>query len=497
LRTFRPTLLVTLALTAALTASHQEQASAQALPFLAPGDGGLRHEVQLGADNGEIPLSTTWPIPTLDLPADQRDALRGYNQPGSGSDAGWFMTSATNPGKLRTFTDSARANGAGVQAGWAAGDYAGGAIRISYNTNPADGMTYQLDGTYAAWRMGNWWITAGKQDRWWGPGWDTSLILSSNAPPMPGIGIERASSKEQNWKGFRWLGPWHLVTFIDHMENHRPDFNNTLFWGARFTFAPVHGVEIGLSRTAEFCGQGHKCGLSTLFDVFTARSNRQVNPLVDNDPTQIALLAKKQSAQVIATDIRWHIGASPVSVYWQQLGEVFDDHNLRPRQTLQLLGMEFASRHILDGRLRTFLEMSDTTCGHLSFSSTDKGSYGCAYEKDTWQAGYRYHELSIGDSMDRDGLRFTVGGMYTDTAARHWELRVRRFELNRGGIAQVRLLPHSVALVAERLSNADFNVSGDYKDFRYAVGIGADYGGPTDATAKLTGRAFLNLSHPW
>ena len=209
MRTFRPTLVVTLALTAALTAGYRQQASAQALPFLAPGDGGLRHEVQLGADNGEIPLSTTWPIPTFDLPADQRDALRGYNQPGSGSDAGWFMTSTTNPGKLRTFTDSARANGAGVQAGWAAGDYAGGAIRISYNTNPAEGMTYQLDGTYAAWRMGNWWITAGKQDRWWGPGWDSSLILSSNAPPSPGPQTPRSSvftssvTVKQSWHSIR------------------------------------------------------------------------------------------------------------------------------------------------------------------------------------------------------------------------------------------------------------------------------------------------------
>jgi Capsule assembly protein Wzi len=484
-------------LTAALAVGGVRPANAQALPFLAPGDAGLRHEVQLDADNGEIPLTTTWPVPTFDVPADQRDALRNHNQPGSGTDAGWFMTAARDPTKIRTFTDTARNNSAGVQAGWAASDYAGGAIRLSYNTNSADGMKIQLDGTYAAWRFGNWWVTAGQQDRWWGPGWDSSLILSSNARPMPGIGLERASSQVESWKGFRWLGPWHLVTFLNHMENHRADFNNTLFGGMRFTFAPVHGVEIGLSRTAEFCGQGHRCGPSTLFDVLIAKSNRRVNPIVDNDPSQAALLAQKQSAQFIATDVRWHIGDSPIALYWQQLGMVFDDKNLRPRQTLQLAGLEFASRSILDGRFRGFIELTDTACGDVSFSKTDQAAYGCAYEKDTWRAGYRYRGRPIGDSMDRDGVRVTLGGLYTDTQARNWELRLRHLQLNRGNIAQVGLVPDPVSLVAARLWNAEFDVAGDYKGFRYAIGVGGDHGGPVTERAQFTARAFVNLSHAW
>jgi hypothetical protein len=471
------------------------RAVGQALPFFAPGDSVLRHMIEMDADTGQVPLATTWPLPSVDLPAEDRDSIRGYNQPGSASDAGWFLSGAAKPTKLRTFSDTPRENGgAGLQAGWTAGDYAGGATRLTYAVNPQDGMRYRFDGTYAAWRWGNWWLTAGVQDRWWGPGWDSSLILSSNARPMPGLGLERASSMPFRTKWLRWLGPWRLSTFLDHMENHRADFNNTLFWGGRITFAPLRGLEIGVSRTAEFCGQNRPCGLSTFLDMLVAKSNRTINAL--GSVTQEQILQKK-SAQRIATDLRWHIGQSPFSAYWQQYGEVFDSGNYRPRQTLQLFGLEFASWGVAEGRFRSFAEFADTTCGDISLSKTDLPNYGCAYEKDSWRAGYRYRGRSIGDSMDRDGRRLTLGGVYADSARRSWELRLRHFDLNRGGIPQVGFLPQTVSTVAARLWNAELQVGGPVGPIRYSIGVGADRGGPIGDSQKWVGRAFLNLSSQW
>ena len=468
-------------------------AMSQALPFQAPGDSRLRHMVELDADDDRTPLTTTWPLPSADLRSDERDTMRGYNQPGSATDAGWFLSGAAKPTRLRTFSDTPREKGeAGLQAGWAAGDYAGGAIRLSYAFSPQDGMHYRLDGTYVAWRVGNWWLTAGVQDRWWGPGWDGSLILSNNARPMPGLGLERNSSVPFQSKLLRWLGPWRLVTFVDHMENHRADFNNTLFWGARFSFKPANSLEFGLSRTAEFCGKGRPCGLGTVWDMLTARSNRKYN--ANSTPGQNLV---KQSAQVWAGDVRWHPGDLPVALYWQELGEVFDDRNLRPRQLLQLFGVEFASRYVASGRLRAFLEFADTACGAIGLSPGDKPNFGCAYEKDTWRAGYRFRGRVIGDSMDRDGRRLTLGAIYAYAPARSWELRLRRFDLNRGNIAQAGLVPQTVTTVAERIWNAELKVDGPIGDFRYSIGVGADHGGPLGTPAKWDGRAFLTVSRDW
>ncbi len=48
-------------------------------------------------------------------------------------------------------------------------------------------------------RLGNWNISAGAIDRWWGPGWEGSLILSNNARPVPSIGIDRNEARPFSW----------------------------------------------------------------------------------------------------------------------------------------------------------------------------------------------------------------------------------------------------------------------------------------------------------
>ena len=48
-----------------------------------------------------------------------------------------------------------------------------------------------LDGSYIAARLGNWSASLGQQERWWGPGWDGSLILSTNARPIPAVSFDR------------------------------------------------------------------------------------------------------------------------------------------------------------------------------------------------------------------------------------------------------------------------------------------------------------------
>ncbi len=41
------------------------------------------------------------------------------------------------------------------------------------------------DGSYLGVNVGNFMLSAGYIERWWGPGWDGSLILSTNARPIP------------------------------------------------------------------------------------------------------------------------------------------------------------------------------------------------------------------------------------------------------------------------------------------------------------------------
>ena len=75
-----------------------------------------------------------------------------------------------------------------------------------------------LDGSYVAARLGNWSASFGQVERWWGPGWDGSLILSTNARPIPAISIDRRVAEPFETKWLSWIGPWSFHSFIGQME---------------------------------------------------------------------------------------------------------------------------------------------------------------------------------------------------------------------------------------------------------------------------------------
>jgi len=462
-------------------------ALAQALPFLPTGDVRLRHLVQLEVDEGRMPLGTTWPIPTRDVPEDRRGEIRSLQQPGDGQDAGWFVNGAAKPTRLRTYADTPRENGeVGVQAGWAAGDYAGGAFRISYAIDPEDDKSFRFDDTYAAWRLGNWWFSAGYQERWWGPGHDGSLILSNNARPLPSVAITRASSQPFETKWLSWIGPWNVTTFMGMFEGNRTDFdNNPLLWGLRVNFRPLEGLEIGLSRTAQWCRPG-RCTASAFGDVLLGRDNRGENVADEDEPGN----------QLAGADLRYKLPRLPAAVYWQFNGESIDNGNWRPRLLTQLVGAEVWSAGEGGASWRAFAEFAGTRCSEFGTERPENELWGCAYENTLFTGGYRSRGRVIGHAIDRDSRSYTLGGVYVAPAGTIAEIRVRRVALNRD--AGVTPSPsHSVAVSAADGWNVEARLAGRWRGLDLSVGVGADRLQTAGRDATAQGRAFVAVSAPW
>jgi len=461
-------------------------AGADALPFLPAGDARLRHLVELAADEGDIPLATTWPIPTFDLREKDRASVHSLTKPGTNADAGWFLAAAARPDDIRTFDDTPREKfEAGLAAGWAAGDYSGGVIKMSVAIHPRDGMHYRFDDSYAAWRFGNWWVSAGAQQRWWGPGWDGSLILSNNARPMPSVSLDRASSAAFNSKWLSWIGPWRLTTFMGRAEYQDPEFPRPMLWGARATARPLHDVEIGLSRTAQWCRVG-VCGLRTFRDVLLGKDNGTVNIQTSREPGN----------QELAWDLRWRLGAWPAALYYQENGETADARFPllpRPRQTTDLVGFEIWSKTQGPHGWRAFAEWVGTTCGEFSFAASDRPDYNCAYNNSLIYWGYYYRNRAIGDSLQGDGRMLTLGGLYIDVHERTWEMRVRKARLNRAGLSYL----NTLSPVAADLWNFETKVDGHLSGLTYSLGVGADRLSPVAGPRRTSGRVFLTLSAPW
>ena len=176
--------------------------TAIAEPLAAPGDMRLRHDLQLLNDNSvtNIPL-TAWPVSLGDV----RNALAEANTAQldgstmlayerlrrrlsweldiSAVDFVFGASGSSEPGVIRTFENTPLAEGeASARLAWVGERFAVN-LSATFASNPIDDDEFRPDGTYVGVALGNWMLTAGWQERWFGPGNDGSLILSSNARP--------------------------------------------------------------------------------------------------------------------------------------------------------------------------------------------------------------------------------------------------------------------------------------------------------------------------
>ncbi len=464
-------------------------------PWLPPGNVQVRHDLQLLVDEGVINLPmSTWPIAVSDLAAaltrigqnpggrsskttsDQVAAsrltpaqaaavrrLRRYareGQPQIGSE----LRATNRPMVLRTFADEPREQ-AEISA-WVSGfmgDRWGGRLQVRGVADPDDDKPLRLDGSYLAGKFGNWIVTAGALDRWWGSGWEGSLILSNNARPVPAISLDRAISDPFQTKWLRWLGPWRLTTFMGYMDGDRQDYDHPLLFGMRVSARPLRGLEISLERTAQWCGEGRSCTWNDFWNLWRGNDNAGENVAPEDEPGN----------QLAGWDIRW---ASPLmdwpyALYFQHTGETIDNKIGRPYRSLDLAGLEVWGDGGAAASWRTSLEWSLTRCG-----GTEDGQklWDCAYNSAIFRPdGYRYYGRPIGHSMDGDSEMFSARFTRIDASEATLAAVARFTKINQGGT--VPDPSNSVAPGPEEWWSADVSYRRPMAAGWIEVGVGADY----------------------
>lgn len=415
-------------------------------PWLDAGDGGLRHDVQLLADGGAISAPVgTWPLSWADALAidDARlddDAalaaaaarLRRRAQAAGVTDVApaWqprYTARVGSEGRtVRDFHDLGREKlelGAGIE--WTG---ARSAVRLMATvvTDPDDDRELRADGSHAALALGNWSIGIAISDRWWGPGWAGSTILSNNARPVPTVFIDRVAAQPFESRWLRWIGAWDAVAFMGQLESARtvPD---ALLFGMRLSARPARFLEVGVSRLAMWCGDGRPCGLDTFGDLLLGRDNAGDNVAPEDEPGN----------QLAGYDIRLSAGqwGIPVALYTQRTGE--DEQDLKPALFLTQVGMETWGTVERFGSWRAYIEVVDTLCGG---NITGSGTPDCAYDHPIYQTGIRHRGRPLAHSLDNDAEVWTFGVMLNDIRDGTWQLRLSAGDLNREGTA-----PNSVA----------------------------------------------------
>ena len=463
-------------------------------PWLDPGDSGIRNEIQLLADAGVITSPvTTWPIAWADVAKDlvafnDVDQLTGITADAyqhlrnriakerkiGALRASGYLAAASKPTLFRTFENTTRESGeVGVGIEWMGDSFSYG-LNVQVASNAQDEKTYRVDNSYVAFIWKNQMFAISTQQRWWGPGWEGSLILSSNARPVPSFTLQRSASDPFKSKWLHWIGPWTYQFIYGQMEQDRA-VPNARLWGLRIGFKPAPSLEIGLSRTAQWCGAGRPCGFDTFVDLLKGtKDNRGANLPVAEEPGN----------QLAGVDFRWVPSAKrwPIAIYSQFTAE--DEAGGFPSRWIGLGGIEFwgeRSGSFLSGSYRLRLEAASTVSNFYD----DAPRFDFAYEHFIYADGYRYRSRPIGHAMDNDGEMYSLGVVLTQEHGSYWNFLLRRIRLNTGGIRA-----NSVSTGNDSLWSLSLNRQWDSAMGEFNFGVGYD-AYDSDASLDHVGTVFL------
>jgi len=222
---------------------------------------------------------------------------------------------------------------------------------------------------------------------------------------------------ESRW--LSWIGPWDLTAMVGQLEEER-HVPNALFFGMRLTLRPLQSLEIGLSRSAQWCGDGRPCDAGAFADMLLGRDNRGDGGInLDNEPGN----------QLAGFDFRWSPGflGRQVAAYGQMIGE--DEAGGFPSRYLGQFGVEWNGFVLDRWSTRAFAEFAGTSCQFHESSEL----FNCAYNHGIYETGYRYRSRSIGHPADNDARMISAGLVAIDADDMQWRALLRVGKLNRGG----------------------------------------------------------------
>lgn len=396
--------------------------SASASPWAEVGDAQLRSDIEILAAAGVIDgITTHWPLPWAGIASRLRDGNVMERQPAlvraaagrvlavaqsqvhlDRLQASAWVDATNEPDVVRGFDGLGRET---VQ-GQVSAEYMWSttAIRASVGAevNAHTGRTaFVPDNSYIAQKIGGAVVYGGYVTHWWGPGWISALSLSNNARPMPQIGIARAETDAFETPWLSWLGPWQLEFLFGWLDDSRVA-TNTLYDGLRFTFNPLPGLEIGLARTQELCGEGHPC--HPFQDYFS----------FGNDPGHAN---HTNDEGVIDLKYSTIVNGVPFEVYTQMMNE--DSNPITHSATSHLFGAS-VWLPAPGTPLRLTAEYTDGVATRDIFSFGDV-LHGAAYNNSGYVDGMRYRGRTIGFSLDSDSTLLTLQAAWRDANGWNYE----------------------------------------------------------------------------
>jgi len=443
-------------------------------PWVDTRDPWLRADIEYLSKVGliQVPVNT-WPLMWSGILDDlERADLRGHSQRTVTSHARLVLAgsraarvnrpqqslqlaTASDSQLFRHFGDSARDNAQltlrrhGLTRNFAYN------VEVSEVSSPWDGESAHFDNSYLAAVLGNWVVAVGNIQRWWGPGWTSSLILSNNARPTPSLMLQRNYAEASELPLLKYLGPWTLSAFASELDDKR-HITGAKLLGMSLGFKPRADLEINLRRTAQWGGEGRPESFDNLLKLLSGGADNCWTP---------ECRADEPGNQLGAIDFSWQMPMLEATLYVQHLGE--DEAGYMPSRSSQQWGIKRPIAGLgASGSL--FVEFDNTT------TVTYQKRYNILYNHGIYQTGYRYRGRALGATWDNDSKVASVGFVGQLENGDQLDIRYSHGEINIDSLNGA-TSPHSITTTGAKFSHlsakwrrtfiwGDVQLASDYSD---------------------------------
>lgn len=114
-------------------------------------------------------------------------------------------------------------------------------------------------------------VQAGKDELWWGPNRQSSLILSNNMDSLTGVKLSTINPIKIGGT-FKFLGTIKPTVVYAKLSDGRVDAPKADFFGTRIEIAPTNRLVLGASLTAVMGGEGRHLSLSDYGKFLTGKN---------------------------------------------------------------------------------------------------------------------------------------------------------------------------------------------------------------------------------
>jgi len=325
------------------------------------------------------------------------------------------VSGATDPARFQHYGSDYR------EKGEVLGSYEYLGSRVAYKAtvaetyDPQDNKNFRLDESYFAIILGNWIATLGSVEQWWGPGFDSALHRSNNARPMQSLTLSRnnAAAFETPW--LSWIGPWTFKTGFSLTEVDRA-VPKAAEWDMRLSARPIKQLEVGLSWSTLFCGEGQDCNFNSWWDS-VASNSVCLDGRSDCAPDE----RRDAGHRTQSIDMRYTSSLQdiPVGLYLEHSCDNGSDCG-----SLWGIDTHFGTS---GKQFKLFMEYSDT------YVKCDGDSANCFYEDPVYLSGSRYYGRALGSTYDSDAQTFVVGLVGQFSNSRGFTSLLRYAKLNKDG----------------------------------------------------------------